>query len=246
MADLRSRHAPAAASTTSAQAISGEPSTQAALASEQSPGGAWARRPARADALAGFRQRRAPIGVLVVDDHAAVRFGLKSAISSRPGLVCVGAVPDEELVAPLLYRARPDVVVLDYQLPRVNGLELCRRIKDDVLAPAVVLYSAYADQALTIPATVAGADAVVHKGTPALELLTAIEMVAEGEQHLPSPEPELALAAADMVDAADRRVLELLLRRTPRPEIATQLDLTMPELGERTRRMLDTLAHQRA
>lgn len=219
MADLRSRLAPAAATTTLAQPTSGEPSTTAA-----------------------FRQQRRAHGVIVVDDHAAVRLGLQAAIASRPGLVCIGAVPDAELLAALLYRARPDVVVLDYQLPRVNGLQLCREIKDDVLAPAVVLYSAYADHALTIPATLAGADAVVHKGAPAIELLTAIEMVAAGEQRLPSPEPELAMAAADMVDAADRRVLELLLRRTPRPEIAAQLHLTIPELGDRTRRMLDTLA----
>jgi DNA-binding NarL/FixJ family response regulator len=180
----------------------------------------------------------------VVDDHAAVRLGLNAAISARPGLVYVGAVPDGELLPSLLYRVRPDVVVLDYELPQVNGLELCRRIEADVLAPAVVLYSAYADQALTIPALVAGIDGMVHKDAPALELFTAIEAVAHGEKHLPAPVPELAHAAAGTVDPADRTLLELLVRQTPRPDVAAQLAVSSAELTDRIHRMLRRLTHR--
>jgi DNA-binding NarL/FixJ family response regulator len=184
--------------------------------------------------------------VVVVDDHAAVRLGLSVAIGSRPGLVCAGALPDAELVAALLYRARPDVVVLDYELPRVNGLELCRQIKGDALAPAVVIYSAYADRALTVPARLAGVDAMVHKAAPAVELFAAIEAVAEGETQLPAPVPEVAEAAAGAVDPDDRPVLELLLRDTPRPEVAARLNLEPHELETRVRRMLARLARRTA
>jgi DNA-binding NarL/FixJ family response regulator len=201
--------------------------------------------PATGEAAEPMSARRPrALSVVVVDDHAAVRLGLTAAISSRPGLVCVGAVPDGELLPALLYRARPDVVVLDYELPRVNGLELCRRIKADVPAPAVVLYSAYADQALTIPALVAGVDAMVHKGAPAVELFAAIEAVAAGETLLPAPVPELAEAAGRTVDAADRRLLELLVRQTPRPDVATQLDLSQAELALRVDRMVERLARR--
>jgi DNA-binding NarL/FixJ family response regulator len=196
---------------------------------------------ARHDAVA---RRPGAISVVVVDDHAAVRLGLTTAISSRPGLVCVGAVPDGELLPALLYRVRPDVVVLDYELPRVNGLELCRRIKADVPAPAVVLYSAYADQALTIPACVAGVDAMVHKGAPALELFAAIEAVADGERDLPAPVPELVQAAAGIVEPVDRTLLDLLLRQTPRSHVATQLRLSRSQLSNRVRRMLERLTHR--
>jgi DNA-binding NarL/FixJ family response regulator len=188
--------------------------------------------------------RHHPISVVVVDDHAAVRLGLDVAISARPGLVCAGAVPDGELLPALLYRVRPDVVVLDYELPRVDGLELCRRIKADVPAPAVVLYSAYAGPALTIPALVAGADGMVHKGTPALELFTAIEAVARGEKQIPAPVPELCQAAAGAVEPADRPLLELLLRQAPRPEIATRLALSPAELSERIDGILEQLAQR--
>jgi DNA-binding NarL/FixJ family response regulator len=193
---------------------------------------------------ARMRARRGAISVVVVDDHAAVRLGLDVAISSRPGLVCVGAVPDGELLPALLYRVRPDVVVLDYELPRVNGLELCRRIKADVPAPAVVLYSAYAGPALALPALVAGADGMVHKGTPAVELFTTIEAVAGGEKRLPAPVPELREAAAAAIAAADRPLLELLLRRAPRPEIATRLALSPAELSERVHGILEQLARR--
>lgn len=186
------------------------------------------------------------ISVVVVDDHAAVRLGLSVAISSRPGLVCVGAVPDGELVPGLLYRSRPDVVVLDYELPRVNGLELCRQIKRELLAPAVVLYSAYVDGALTVPALIAGVDGMVHKGAPAQELFEAIETVATGGTYLPEPVPELAEAAAGTLEAADRPVLERLLRRTPRPDAAAELGLRPQELEERVQGMLARLARRPA
>jgi DNA-binding NarL/FixJ family response regulator len=160
--------------------------------------------------------------VVVVDDHAAVRLGLSVAIGSRPGLVCAGALPDAELVPALLYRARPDVVVLDYELPRVNGLELCRQIKGDTPAPAVVLYSAYVDGALTVPALLAGVDAMVHKAAPAVELFTAIEAAAQGDRQLPKPVPEVAEAAADAVDPA-------LLVEPAERDLATALETVQIE-----------------
>ena len=137
------------------------------------------------------RRSGGTIRVAVVDDHAAIRIGLKSAIASRPGLVCVGVAADGEEMDPLLYRTRPDAVILDYHLPRTDGLLLCRRIKASVPTPAVLLYSAYADPSLVVPALVAGADGIVHKGAPARELFEALHAVAIGGTHLPALIPEL-------------------------------------------------------
>src|SRR4051794_15114174 len=121
----------------------------------------------RTDDHAPPARARQLVRVVVVDDHAAIRMGLQAAIASRPPLVCAGAAACGEELAPLLYRTRPDVVVLDYDLPRVNGLELCRRIKAEVPAPAVLVYSAYADATLALAASIAGAGGIVHKGAPA-------------------------------------------------------------------------------
>jgi DNA-binding NarL/FixJ family response regulator len=181
------------------------------------------------------------IRVVVVDDHAAVRLGLKAAMAPEPGIVCVGAAGDGGQMQSLLYRTRPDVVVLDYHLPQVNGLVLCRQIKQHVLAPAVLLYSAYADPALVVPALVAGADGMIHKGAPARELLEAIRAVAAGETRFPSPIPELAQDAAAAVEPDDRAILELLVDAVPRERIAVRLGLSAAALEERIDRILGEL-----
>jgi DNA-binding NarL/FixJ family response regulator len=187
------------------------------------------------------RSSRQVVRVVVVDDHAGIRIGLNSAIASQPGLVCVGVAADGDELLPLLDRARPDVVILDYQLPRVSGLELCRRIKNDVLAPAALLYSAYADPALVVPALVAGIDGMVHKAAPTRELFEAIRALAEGESHMPELIPELLDAADSALDAGDRPLLELLVERAPRRRIAATLGLGAAELDERRERMLARL-----
>ena len=120
------------------------------------------------------------IRVAIADDHHAVRRGLHAAIRSEPGLVPVGAASDGGSLAPLLHSTDPDVLLLDYHLPDTDGLTLCRRIKADPPAPAVILYSGFADDSMTVPALVAGADGVVHKGVPARELFEAIRVVAGG------------------------------------------------------------------
>jgi len=76
-------------------------------------------------------------------------------------------------------------VLLDYQLKGDDGLAICHRLKRGLLPPRVVVYSAYADGALAIPAAVAGADGVVSKDTPVTELFEAIRRIVNGETVWP-------------------------------------------------------------
>jgi len=182
------------------------------------------------------------IRIAVVDDHAAVRLGLEAAIGAWPGFVCVGTAGDGDRLGPLLYRTRPDVVILDYRLPRTDGLLLCRRIKSEVPTPQVLLYSAYADPALVVPAMIAGADGVVDKSAPARELREAVHAVATGVNHMPAPIPELLQAASDALSTQDRPILRLLVDFTPHCEIAARLGLSRAALEERIGCMLDRLS----
>ena len=181
------------------------------------------------------------IRVAIVDDHPALRAGLEAAMGAEHDLVAVGAAADGNGLGPLLHRTRPDVLLLDHQLPGSSGLALCRRIKASVPAPAVLLYSAFADEHLTVPAIVAGVDGIVAKGAPTRELFEAVRVVAAGGQALPPVLPEALAVAASALDADDRPVLGMLVQRTPPAEIAVTLRLDPAELGRRRGRMLSQL-----
>src|SRR3954469_17848834 len=93
----------------------------------------------------------APLSVLIVDDHPALRAGLRALLEQEPGIVFAGAVPGEKQLMRALPELRPDVVVLDYALGRGDGLSACFRIKQLPHPPAVVLYTAYADDVFAVP-----------------------------------------------------------------------------------------------
>jgi DNA-binding NarL/FixJ family response regulator len=181
------------------------------------------------------------IRVAIVDDHHALRLGLETAIRSEPGLVPAGVAATAAELAPLLYRSRPDVVLLDYNLPDVDGLTVCREIKAQVPAPGVILYSAFADASMTVPAIVAGADGIVDKGVPARDLFEAIREVARGGDALPPISSELLDAASLRLDEEDLPILGMLVDRTPMQDIAETLRLDPPVLRRRVGRMLGRL-----
>jgi DNA-binding NarL/FixJ family response regulator len=186
---------------------------------------------------------RRMIRVAVVDDHHAVRLGLRTALAAEPGVEPVGSAATAVEAAPLLYRTRPDVVLVDYHLPDVDGLTLCRRIKSDPPAPAVVLYSAFADPSMTVPAIVAGVDAIVHKGGQPRDLLDAIRRAARGETTIPEISEALLQAAGHAVEADDLPLLGMLIHRTAPVEIAATLRIQRSELD---RRIAGVLARLRA
>jgi DNA-binding NarL/FixJ family response regulator len=155
------------------------------------------------------------IRVAIADDHHAVRLGLRAAIDSAPGLTPAGAASNAAELTPLLYRTRPDVLLLDYHLPDADGLTLCRTIKSDAPSPGVLLYSAFAEPWMTVPAIVAGADGLVHKGVAPRELFEAIRTVAAGGTAMPHVSAELLEAAALALDRRDLPILAMVVERAP-------------------------------
>jgi DNA-binding NarL/FixJ family response regulator len=109
------------------------------------------------------------------------------------------------------------------------------------LAPAVILYSAFADGAMTIPAILAGADGILNKGVPARELFAAIREVNRGGDALPPISPEQLHAAAAALGDEDLPILGMLVERTPTTDIATTLRIEHTTLKRRIGRMLTHL-----
>jgi DNA-binding NarL/FixJ family response regulator len=181
------------------------------------------------------------IRILLVDDHPAMRAGLNGVLTAEPGLVPLDAVASGDELAPALKSTRPDVVMLDYHLPGSDGLVLCRRVKRELPAPAVLIYSAYADAQLAIPAILAGADGLLHKGATAPELYNAIRMVARGDRVMPPVPPQLVEAASASIEPEDLPILGMRLDGATAQEIAAALRCEAVDVVRRIDRMLGRL-----
>lgn len=182
------------------------------------------------------------IRVAVIDDHPALRAGLQTVLDAEPHIVCVGESDGaEEHVWPMLNLVRPDVLLLDYHLPRGDGLQLCYRIKHDVPAPGVIVFTAYASPALALPATLARADGMLAKGAGARDLFSAIRMAYAGEQFLPPISAKLLEEASADLLGDDRALVGMLLDGATEAEVAQTLRLPPRDVRHGVQRILSAL-----
>ncbi len=183
------------------------------------------------------------IRIVVIDDHPALRAGVRTVIDSEPGLVYVGeSNGTEESVWPLLRRTNPDLVLLDYHLPSTDGLQLCHHIKRQLTPPRVLVYSAYASPPLALPAMLAQADGLIDKGLPARDLFESIRMVCRGERLIPEISRYLLAEALEQLDEEDRPMVGMLLDGATDNEIAGVLNIAPSDVENATRRILARLS----
>lgn len=179
--------------------------------------------------------------VLLVDDHPAVRAGLVAVLRGEPGLVPVGSARTAEEAVWAARRTNPDLALVDYHLGGADGLSLCRRLKALEQPPRVVIYSAFADTGLAIPAALAGADGLLDKTAPTEELFRAIRAAGRGQRTVPSVGPAARAATAAKLDAEDIPILSMLMHGTPLAEIADVLQMPESAVEERLTSMLERL-----
>ena len=179
--------------------------------------------------------------VVVVDDHEAVRTGLERVLDRAPGIELVAAMADDRRLLELARDRQMDVVILDYDLERGDGLTACLRIKQLLVPPAVVVYSGYAGPSLAVAAAVAQADALISKAQPVGQLLTVIRDVAAGERLLPNPGRDLREAAGARLEAEDLAVMAMLLDGVRLGDIAEALGIDHRAATARARRVIGRL-----
>jgi DNA-binding NarL/FixJ family response regulator len=176
------------------------------------------------------------IKVLIVDDHPLFRSGLRQVIADDPRLQLVGETGDGETALKLVEDKKPDVAVLDVNLPGLSGLDLARKLQVQHLPTRVIMLTMHKDEETCNRALDIGARGFVLKENAVEEILKAIVAVADGEHYLSSTisgylvrrrNRAESLAAKkpglDDLTKAERRILKLIAEKKTSREIGAEL-----------------------
>jgi DNA-binding NarL/FixJ family response regulator len=138
---------------------------------------------------------RAPLRVIVADDQRVVREGLTLMLGLIDGIEPVGAAADGEEALAMVAAERPDVVLMDLRMPRLDGIEATRRLAETHPGIGVVALTTYADDETIVAALQAGARGYLTKDAGAEQIRAAVERVAAGEAAI-DPAVQRQLIAA--------------------------------------------------
>ena len=209
--------------------------------------------------------------VAVCDDQTLVRAGFRLLIDTTPGLSVVGEAGTGAAAVELIRRERPDVALMDIQMPQMDGIEATRRLLGgpEPVPVRVLILTTFDLDRYVFAALRAGASGFLLKDTPPNDLLAAIRVIADGEALL-SPRvtrrlvaefakrPAVAVEAAHRLDGVterEREVLVLIARGLSNTEIAAELHLSiatakshvghlLTKLGARDRAQLVIAAYE--
>ena len=172
------------------------------------------------------------IRVLVVDDHAVVREGLRTFLSLQDGIDVVGEAGDGREAVAMAERERPDVVLMDLVMPRLDGVQAMRELRARVPRARVIVLTSFLDDDRLLPAIRAGAAGYLLKNVEPSELARAVRAADAGEALIdPAVAARLVDALADderdeqPLTAREQEVLDLVARGYANKRIALELGI---------------------
>jgi two-component system response regulator NreC len=209
---------------------------------------------------------RERIRVLIADDHTIFRSGLNMLLSSQPDIDVVGEATDGDESVAAAVRLRPDVVLMDIGMPRLNGIEATRQIRERVPETEVLVLTMHRSDEYFFQMLEAGASGYILKGAETRELISAVRTVSKGEVFLyPSLAGKLVKEYLKQINLEgeesplserERQILKLVAKGFTSKEIAERLVISpstvhshrtniMHKLEFKTRHELVRYARQR-
>ncbi len=180
-----------------------------------------------------------PITLVLADDHPIVLKGLREVIAREAAFDVVGEAHDGAEACDLIARHMPRIAVLDIDMPRMTGLEVAERIREEKLPVSVLILTVFDDESIFAKAMDLGVMGYILKDSAAIEIVRGITRVAQGEYFIspsltgallhktrqtgPLVEQKLGL---QLLTAAERRILRLIAEEKTSAEIAEELSIS--------------------
>ncbi|WP_454624174.1 response regulator [Bradyrhizobium cenepequi] len=124
--------------------------------------------------------------ILIADDHEVVRSGLRAIVETRPNWIVTAEAPDGEQAIVLALETRPDIIIADYSMPLVNGLEVSRRVKTLRLPSEVLILTMHENEEILTEALLTGIRGFLLKSDARRHLIAAIEALLDGRPYFTS------------------------------------------------------------
>jgi DNA-binding NarL/FixJ family response regulator len=173
--------------------------------------------------------------ILIADDHALVRQGLRSVLEAQTNWTVCGEAKDGREAVKLALKLRPDIVLLDVTMPELNGLDATRQICRGLPGTPILVLTMHESEELCGEAVQAGASGCVLKSDSPRQLLAAIEAVAAGGKYFPRPTGHVPHsggqrgggggAVQPRLSAREREIVQLLAEGRTSKEIASRLGI---------------------
>jgi two-component system response regulator NreC len=186
------------------------------------------------------REGMKKIRVLLADDHKLMRTGLRLIVDQHPEFIVVGEADDGREAVSLVETLRPDVVVMDIGMPRLNGIEAAGQIKEAHPEIAIVMLSMHSDEGYVLRALKAGARGYLLKDSAEADLSRAITAVMEGKSFFSPAVSKVLLEdymrklsrsgvedSFDLLSPREREILQLVAEGNSSKEVAALLSLSI-------------------